>query len=538
MTITDIERLKTQNANPRLGKLWKALQPFRSCISFMNTGAHPDDETTSMLAALGLRDGVKLSQACANRGEGGQNAIGREITKDLGCIRTREMERSAEVINMTHYWLSDTPDDKIFDFGFSKSGQETLDRWGEKRTLERFVLILRRERPDIICPTFLDISGQHGHHQAMTRSAFKAVILAADPNAFPEQNLPVWQVKKLYLPAWSGAGDAYDDDVPPPPETTRIDGTGADPFSGADYAQIAQYSRSFHQTQGMGRWVEPGQPNIWPLHLAWALDSSLAPEKSVFEGLPATLSELAKFASCPELETILTIAQASLDAAITAWPDTASIRTHAASAFQQITRAKKNCPDAAQAEVIHRLSDKQRQIAKVLMLSRGIQCRVSISQNEVRPGTSFILSTNIHAPECSVVAEIKLPETWEASALGGSEHQISIPNNEPASDPYPDKWYPDRANARLHVILKWKEGDQQIWVSIDPEERLQILPAYSATLSQSDAIVNISNPADISVRISQVHPADATPAFTAPEGWTADLSENNQIGRASCRERV
>ena len=110
MILTDIDRLTKQNANPRSIKMWKALQPLRSCLSFMNTGAHPDDETTTMLAALGLRDGIRLSQACANRGEGGQNAIGSEITRDLGVIRTCEMERAAEVINMSHYWLSETPE--------------------------------------------------------------------------------------------------------------------------------------------------------------------------------------------------------------------------------------------------------------------------------------------------------------------------------------------------------------------------------------------------------------------------------------------
>ncbi|MFP3442001.1 PIG-L family deacetylase, partial [Pantoea sp. SIMBA_133] len=87
------------------------------CVSFMNTGAHPDDETSEMLAALALRDGISLSFACANRGEGGQNAIGSEVTHDLGVVRTAEMERAADVLNLNLYWLSETPDDTIFDFG-------------------------------------------------------------------------------------------------------------------------------------------------------------------------------------------------------------------------------------------------------------------------------------------------------------------------------------------------------------------------------------------------------------------------------------
>lgn len=527
MTLTDIDRLTKQNANTRAIRMWKALQPLRSCISFMNTGAHPDDETTAMLAALGLRDGVKLSQACANRGEGGQNAIGSEITHDLGVVRTREMERAAEAINMTHYWLSETPEDTIFDFGFSKSGNETLEKWGEQRTLERFVLIIRRERPDIVCPTFLDISGQHGHHQAMTRSAFKAVKLAADPMAFREQKLPVWQVKKLYLPAWSGAGDAYDDDVPPPPETVSVDATGADAVLGIDYAQIAQYSRSFHRTQGMGRWIEPGLPSVWPLNLAWSCDGGETYEKSIFDRLPKTLRDLPEYANCTEIVTALSDAQTELDAAISAWPNYTSIKTHLVAALHSITIAKTNCPDASSAEVLHRLSDKQRQISNALAIAQNINCRVTLSQYEARPGECLTLTTHLNAPECNITTRVKLPVGWAAEKSEHNSCEISVPSDERASDPYPDTWYPDRANAQLNVIIEWLEGDHLVWISVDPEERLQILPAYSAELSQSDAVFNLANPADIDVSLTQIYPKNANPEVPIVRGWKVSQSENH-----------
>ena len=301
MRLTDLDRVNRQRAHPRITELWLALQPLRSCISFMNSGAHPDDETSPMLGALALRDGVKLSHACSTRGEGGQNALGLEAGKDLGVVRTREMERAAKVLNMSQYWLSENPADRISDFGFSKSGEETLEHWGEERVLKRFVQILRRERPDIVCPTFLDVPGQHGHHRAMTRSAFRVVELAADPAAFPELGLDIWQVKKVYLPAWSGAGDAYDDDEAPPPETTRVDASGGDEVLGADFGQIGQWSRAFHGTQGMGAWVKHGTKSVWPLNLAWTVNGVLRPEADISEGLPKTLAELANFAGAPEL---------------------------------------------------------------------------------------------------------------------------------------------------------------------------------------------------------------------------------------------
>ena len=36
------------------------------------------------------------------------------------------MERACDVLAMRMYWLSAGPDDPITDFGFSKSGDETL----------------------------------------------------------------------------------------------------------------------------------------------------------------------------------------------------------------------------------------------------------------------------------------------------------------------------------------------------------------------------------------------------------------------------
>ena len=282
MPTPDQTRIVDERARPRVMELWWALRPLTSVIRFMNTGAHPDDETSAMLAALGFRDGFNLSFACATRGEGGQNDIGSELSEDLGALRTAEMERACEILDMRMYWLSENPEDPIADFGFSKSGTETLDRWGSGRTLARFVEIVRTERPDIICPTFLDVPGQHGHHRAMTEAARQVMAAAADRD-FPS-NLVPWQVRKLYIPAWSGAGRSYDDDLGPPPATVVVPGRGIDPVSGWSWERIGQQSRAFHRSQGMGRWIAAGAERDWPLHLA---ESRVAgPDRTPASGLP------------------------------------------------------------------------------------------------------------------------------------------------------------------------------------------------------------------------------------------------------------
>lgn len=519
MSLTDLQRIAEQQQHPRVVELWLELQTLRSCVSFMNTGAHPDDETSPMLAALGLRDGVKLSHACSTRGEGGQNALGLEVTKDLGIVRTREMERAAKVLNMTHYWLSETPEDTIFDFGFSKSGIETLNYWDEQRTLERFVLILRRERPDIICPTFLDIPGQHGHHRAMTKSAFDAVKAAADPKAFPEQGLDAWQVKKLYLPAWSGAGDAYDDDVPPPLKTTQIDATGADPVLGADYAQIGQWSRAFHKTQQMGRWIDPGLPSVWPLNLAWSAIGDEKTETDIFADLPKTLADLAHFAGAPVLHALLAAAQVEMNAMVAGWPNDKMLISHGATALGLIREAKEACPDKAKGEIIHRLGAKERQLSKILLRANSITLRTALSQSEVRPGEEIDLNLHLHAPEISVMAEIVAPSGWHVSDWEKGNCKIAIPQNAPPSDCYPDTWLADQQNDPLHLVLSWMQGDQQVRVPVDLQEKLTVLPAYSATLSPAAALINLSSPKPILVALSDVFPPKANGEFTPQPGW-------------------
>ena len=61
MPTPDQARIAAQMTRPRILALWWAMQPLRTVVSFLNTGAHPDDETTAMLAALRLGRGVDIA---------------------------------------------------------------------------------------------------------------------------------------------------------------------------------------------------------------------------------------------------------------------------------------------------------------------------------------------------------------------------------------------------------------------------------------------------------------------------------------------
>ena len=517
MPLTDPQRINHQACKPRIVALWHTLQSLKSCVSFMNTGAHPDDETSAMLSALSLRDGLSISYACVNRGEGGQNELGSEATQDLGVLRTAEMERAAEALNLRLYWLSESPEDTLFDFGFSKSGVETLSKWGETRTLQRLVEIIRIERPDIIAPTFLDIPGQHGHHRAITQTTHAAMHAAADP-AFKTTSsqlcLQAWQVKKMYLPAWSGAGDAYDDDVPPPPTTLSIEAQGQDPVSGWSYAQIAQHSRVFHRTQGMGRWVGPGQAHNWPLHLAQSTLSG--PDTSISSGLPATLAELAQFANADSLAKPLLQAQQAIDNAITVFPELAKIQQHITVALREIRIAKNRCPKQAHAEVMHRLAQKEYQLSQVIRLTSQVSVRGWLSKDVLQPGESVTLQVESSAGDAQTLSiEAVLPTDWAEH----DDDRITVGEHCPPSNPYPSQYCPGEPDGpKLRVSIDIDGELSETWQALEVEPL--VLPGFSARLAPASTVLNIATARrSIQVQLSEQQPGGACAKFVAPAGW-------------------
>ena len=166
-------------------ELWNVVKPLDTTVTFLNTGAHPDDERSDFLAYLSRGLGVKTASLIANRGEGGQNAIGNELGNALGIIRSNEMIEAAKVNGVKAYHLSETTSDAIYDFGFSKSPDETLTKWGEDVVYERLIKFIRTYQPDIVMPSFENVDSQHGHHRLMAILSEKAYRRRSRPYRFP-----------------------------------------------------------------------------------------------------------------------------------------------------------------------------------------------------------------------------------------------------------------------------------------------------------------------------------------------------------------
>lgn len=167
-------------------------------VDLLYIGAHPDDESgvTATFAREVLDGGARAGIVLITRGEGGGNAIGRELGPSLGILREAEIRRSAAEYGVDLvYFLNKT------DFFYTLSDKATYDVWGHEDTLGKVVRLVRLLRPDVIV-TMWPGPGTHGHHQAAARLATEAFSAAADPAQFPgqlnDEFLRTWQPVKLY----------------------------------------------------------------------------------------------------------------------------------------------------------------------------------------------------------------------------------------------------------------------------------------------------------------------------------------------------
>nr|WP_162489286.1 PIG-L family deacetylase [Microvirga vignae] len=489
----------------------------------MNTGAHPDDEANGMLAALRFAYGMRVVVACSTRGEGGQNALGPERGGALGVLRTAEMEEAARRMDADVAWLGHGPNDPVHDFGFSKNGDDTLRRWGEERIVERLVRAYRQYRPDVVIPTFLDVPGQHGHHRAMTRAAERAFVLAADPSAFPEHaglGLQPWQASKFYLPAWSGAGYAYDDEVPPPPTTLSIQVAGGDEVTGLAYRQLGEWSRAAHASQGMGVWRDD-PVDQWSLHLKLQTGGPSESESDIRNDLPASLADLAGAPGLTQVAAAaLREAQEHIDAAIAAFPDRKRIGEALGRAARLIEGAKKDLDREIVDRMGHRLDRKLREIDAALFEVHANAVR-AIFKGSCHPGARITLDIYIDAPGLAdLTVSPRLPDGIEAVETarqpGHVQYAIAIPASASHTGNYPEAYDPMGGNGEAGVIVSGDVEGHTIRIDLDPEEPLKIGPLQSLSLDPAIAVIRTGDgPSSIRVQAMGAGPVE----WQAPEGW-------------------
>jgi LmbE family N-acetylglucosaminyl deacetylase len=212
--------------------------------SVLYIAAHPDDENTRLLGYLANEKMYRTGYLSITRGDGGQNLIGDEQGIDLGLIRTQELLAARRIDGAEQFFT------RAYDFGYSKSPEETFKTWGHDKILSDVVWVIRTFKPDVIITRFPTTGeGGHGHHTASGILAEEAFDAAADPTKFPEQlkYVTTWQAKRLLWNTFNFGGNNTQNE-----SQFKIDVGLYNPLLGKSYGEIAALSRSQHKSQGFG----------------------------------------------------------------------------------------------------------------------------------------------------------------------------------------------------------------------------------------------------------------------------------------------
>jgi LmbE family N-acetylglucosaminyl deacetylase len=225
--------------------IYLGLKKLNVLGSVLYIAAHPDDENTRLLTYFSKDRLYRTGYLSLTRGDGGQNLIGDEQGIELGLIRTQEL-LSARRIDGAEQFFS-----RAFDFGFSKTPQETFTKWDKEKILSDVVWVIRQFQPDVILTRFPTTGeGGHGHHTASAILANEAFNAAADPSRFPEQLKYVqpWQPKRILWNGFNFGGNANTANN----DLFHFDVGGYNPVLGKSYGEISADSRSQHKSQGFG----------------------------------------------------------------------------------------------------------------------------------------------------------------------------------------------------------------------------------------------------------------------------------------------
>jgi LmbE family N-acetylglucosaminyl deacetylase len=423
------------------------LRRLATTARMMQTVAHPDDEDGGMLTLESRGRGDAVLLMTLNRGEGGQNKVGSNLSDVLGVLRTLELLAADEYYGVQERFS------RVADFGFSKSADETFAKWGgHDIALGDMVRVIRTFHPDVLVARFSGTERDgHGHHQAssiLTREAFRA---AADPQRFPEQlaeGLSPWQAKKLYIGNVCGFGAMT---CPDADWTVRLNTGENSPDLGMSYIQFAMKGLRHQMSQGAANWtVEPGDRFTF-----YKLVDSVQPakldknghEKDFFDGIDTSVPGLAaqlgsEEQKVPQLRRQLTeaareISQATGKAAADNPEGTVAPLMQALSDFEKASEevVKSSLSANAKSDLLMRLEEKREQAETALSDALQVSLIATVTSRAeavaddarslpkeeaaittVSPGQDFMVAVDFHngSNDRLLVNAVKLevPQGW------------------------------------------------------------------------------------------------------------------------------
>lgn len=381
--------------------LWQSLQKLHTRASLIMFTAHPDDEDGGMLAYESRYAGADTTLFTLNRGEGGQNVMSSDFSDQLGLVRTEELLAADRYYGVHQYF------GRVADFGFTKTKEEALRKWGYDRVLYDSVRVVRMVRPLVVTSVFAgNVSDGHGQHQVAGEMAQEVYKAAADPNVFPDQiraGLRPWAPLKVYvrLPFatitqkgvydyatghWAPARfhnyvtDTWIEGMPSP--TLQIPEGKYSPAFGLSYIQISRQGLNRQKSQNGGVGIPEAGPSSSGYHLYASRVPVAQKEATFFDGIDVSLSGIADYAPASQSGWIRdrlvainslveqAIGNYSVDAPEKIAPLLAKGLSQTVALMQEIK--DKPLPEDARYNMLHELTAKRNQFNTALVEALGI----------------------------------------------------------------------------------------------------------------------------------------------------------------------
>jgi LmbE family N-acetylglucosaminyl deacetylase len=498
--------------------LYQLLLKLHTTARIMHTVAHPDDEDGGMMTLEARGHGATVRLFTLNRGEGGQNKFGAESSDDLGILRTLEL------LQADKYYGVDQRFSRVVDFGYSKTAEETFNKWhGHQIVLGDMVYAIRKFRPDVLISRFSGTKRDgHGHHEAagiVTQEAFRA---AGDPNRFPEQikaGLLPWQAKKLYsdnVPRGFSFNPAEED------YTLKLDLGEYSPFLGMSYAQFALEGLAHQTSQGTGgARISPGHRYDFYKLLDSTLAQKPAKENDFLDGIDTSLTGLAsrlgnEESKAPFLRPALASLEKHVDDATKAFSvqDPSACASPLLAGVEETTRLlqqieKSDLSAAAKAEIEPSLQTKLEQFEQAADEALGIYldfyvdpagppqppsyfARMEQTFTIAVPGQTFTATARIYNRGKTTIThpdpQLFAPAGWKISVLKPAAEKV---------DPG------EMASAQFQITL--------------PEDAAYTRPYWHRNNPETDTIYTIDNPKYLTLPFPP-YPLPATVTFNTPQG--------------------
>jgi LmbE family N-acetylglucosaminyl deacetylase len=548
------------------GGLALALRRLQTIASALHTAAHPDDESTELLAYLARGLGARVAYLSLNRGEGGQNGIGPELGESLGVLRTEELLAARKLDGAEQYFT------RAYDFGFTRSVPETLQKWNKEEVLGDMVRVIRTLRPLVLVNGFSGTARDgHGQHQVAGMLAPEAITAAADANRFPEQikaGLQPWQVLKLYQRVFEQGKTPV----------ATFDVGQFDPVLGRSYSELAAEGRSKHRSQDFGMIQMRGSmPRSF-----WRQESKVAApdkESSLFEGLDVSVTGIARFAGEGEgakklLPPLARIKELAAEALAEHRPEEPQrIAPKLAEGLREVRALRQQLAAleaGPRATVDAMLARKEWEFSDALAKAHGVVVDALSSAEIVTPGETLEVNANVYLagqpsfnretmerlrdlkPQANAQITLTAPPSWRVEPMeieadqpaapspffrgreradAAARFRVRVPDDEPPTEPY---WLarqrtreqfdwdaampvtlpfaPPRLSARVELTLDGERVTLNQPVEFryanqtfgEIRRELKVAPALTVTLRPSLLVIPQGGPANGAARTREV----------------------------------